>query len=81
VILKGKTVPTMVFEPLHPGSRAEELAGPYRAAFEKAAARSPEAKDLFAALAADAPNDSCIRWHAQRLAQGHEGVEIKMTEK
>jgi hypothetical protein len=57
------------------------LASPYRAAFEKAAARSPEAKDLFAALAADAPNDSCIRWHAQRLAQGHEGVEIKMTEK
>jgi class 3 adenylate cyclase/CHASE2 domain-containing sensor protein len=81
VILKGKTVPTMVFEPLHPGSRAEELAAPYRAAFEKAAAHDPQAKDLFAALAAEAPGDSCIRWHAQRLAQGHEGVEIKMTEK
>jgi len=81
VILKGKTVPTMVWEPLHPGSRAAELVEPYRAAFAKAAARAPEAKDMFAALAAEAPDDSCIRWHAARLAQDHEGVEIKMTEK
>lgn len=81
VILKGKTVPTMVFEPLHPGSRREEMAPRYRAAFEKAAARDPEARGVFAALAAEAPEDSCIRWHAERLAQGHEGVEIHMTEK
>jgi class 3 adenylate cyclase len=81
VILKGKTVPTMVFEALHPGSRREEMAPRYQAAFEKAAARDPEARDLFATLAAEAPEDSCIRWHAERLAQGHEGVEIHMTEK
>ncbi|HSM95917.1 MAG TPA: adenylate/guanylate cyclase domain-containing protein, partial [Rhizomicrobium sp.] len=81
VILKGKTVPTMVWEPLHPGSRAAELVDPYRAAFAKAAERAPEAKQMFADLAAEAPDDSCIRWHATRLAQGHEGVEIKMTEK
>jgi class 3 adenylate cyclase len=81
VILKGKTVPTMVWEPLHPGSRAAELVEPYRAAFAKAAAHDPAAKEMFAKLAAEAPDDSCIRWHAARLAQGHEGVEIKMTEK
>jgi len=81
VILKGKTVPTMVWEPLHPGSRAAALVEPYRAAFAKAAAHDPAAKDMFAELAAEAPDDSCIRWHAARLAQGHEGVEIKMTEK
>jgi len=36
---------------------------------------------MFAALAVEAPGDSCIKWHAARLAQGHEGVEFKMTEK
>lgn len=81
VILKGKTVPTMVWEPLHPQSRSAELLEPYRAAFAKTAALAPEAKAMFAALAAEAPGDSCIRWHAERLAQGHEGVEFKMTEK
>ncbi|HWA29957.1 MAG TPA: adenylate/guanylate cyclase domain-containing protein [Rhizomicrobium sp.] len=81
VILKGKTKPTMVWEPLHPGSRKAELNARYRAAFAKAAAGAPEAKEMFAALAAEAPEDSCIKWHADRLAQGITGVEIKMTEK
>lgn len=81
VILKGKTRPTMVWEPLHPGSPAAGLNPRYRAAFAKAAAHDPQARAMFAELAAEAPTDSCIRWHAARLEQGHEGVEIKMTEK
>ena len=81
MILKGKTRPTMVWEPLHPGSRKAEMNARYRAAFARAAAGAPEAKEMFAALAAEAPEDSCIKWHADRLAQGITGVEIKMTEK
>jgi adenylate cyclase len=81
VILKGKTVPTMVWEPLHPGSDSVALLDRYRAAFAKAAAHDPQAKDLFAQLAKDAPNDTLIRWHATRLEHGEVGTEIKMTEK
>jgi class 3 adenylate cyclase len=81
VILKGKTVPTMVWEPLHPGSRSAELADRYRAAFAKAAEHAPEAREMFAQLAKDAPDDPLIAWHAKRLEQGEVGTEIKMTEK
>ena len=81
VVLKGKTVPTMVWEPLHPGSISTALLERYRAAFAKAAERAPEAREMFAALFADAPDDPCIRWHAERLKNGETGVEIKMTEK
>jgi class 3 adenylate cyclase len=81
VILKGKTVPTMVWEPLHPGSRSAELADRYRAAFAKAAEHAPEAREMFAELAKEAPGDPLIAWHARRLEQGEVGTEIKMTEK
>jgi class 3 adenylate cyclase/CHASE2 domain-containing sensor protein len=81
VVLKGKTVPTMVWEPLHPGSQSAELAARYRAAFAKAAEHAPEARDLFAELAKDAPDDPLVKWHATRLEQGQVGTEIKMTEK
>jgi class 3 adenylate cyclase/CHASE2 domain-containing sensor protein len=81
VILKGKTVPTMVWEPLHPGSTSAELVGRYRAAFAKAAEHAPEAREMFAALAKDAPGDPLIAWHAARLDEGHTGIELKMTEK
>ena len=81
VILKGKTVPTMVWEPLHPGSRSDELGARYRAAFAKAAEHAPEAREMFAELAKDAPGDPLIAWHANRLEHGEVGTEIKMTEK
>jgi class 3 adenylate cyclase/CHASE2 domain-containing sensor protein len=81
VVLKGKTVPTMVWEPLHPGSRSAELGDRYRAAFAKAAEHAPEAREMFAELAKDAPADPLIAWHAARLEQGQVGTEIKMTEK
>ena len=81
VVLKGKTVPTMVWEPLHPESMSSALLERYRAAFAKAAAHAPEAREMFASLLAEAPEDPCIRWHAARLENGETGVEIKMTEK
>ncbi|HEY5337812.1 MAG TPA: adenylate/guanylate cyclase domain-containing protein [Rhizomicrobium sp.] len=81
VILKGKTVPTMVWEPLHPGRKSQEFVQRYREAFAKASAHDPAAKEMFAALAAEAPDDACVRWHAKRLEEGLSGTEIKMTEK
>jgi hypothetical protein len=81
VILKGKTVPTMVWEPLHPGRKSPDFVRRYREAFAKASAHDPAAKQMFAELAAEAPDDACAVWHAKRLAEGHSGTEIKMTEK
>ena len=57
VVLKGKTVPTMVWEPLHPGRQSAEQVERFRAAFAKTAAGAPDAAALFAALAAEAPDD------------------------
>jgi adenylate cyclase len=81
VILKGKTVPTMVWEPLHPDRSSAELVARYRAAFAKATQHAPEALQMFETLAKEAPADPLIAWHTTRLEQGHSGTEIKMTEK
>jgi class 3 adenylate cyclase len=81
VILKGKTVATMVWEPLHAGTKAAEQMDRYREAFARTAARDPQAPVLFAALAADAPDDPCVQYHAERLAEGIQGVDVVMTEK
>ncbi len=81
VVLKGKTKPTMVWEPLHPGRQTPELLERYHAAFAKLKAQDPAAQALFEGLAQDVPDDSCIAWHCLRLRSGATGVEAVMTEK
>jgi len=81
VVLKGKTVPTVVWEPLHQGRERPELIERYRAAFAKLKAHDPAAQTMFEALAQEAPDDSCIAWHCSRLRAGATGVEAVMTEK
>jgi hypothetical protein len=81
VVLKGRTQPTMVWEPLHAGKHETELTSRYRAAFAKLKDGDPQAQDLFEGLAKDSPDDTCVAWHVARLRAGEHGVEAVMTEK
>lgn len=81
VVLKGRTQPTMVWEPLHTAQHQSELTARYRAAFAKLKEGAPEAQAIFEGLAKDSPDDTCVAWHVARLRAGERGVEAVMTEK
>ncbi len=81
VILKGKTEALDVWEPLHDGAYGEDYLGRYQAAFDAARDGKPEALDLFAALAAERPDDPLAAFYLERLKDGETGIKIKMTEK
>jgi adenylate cyclase len=70
VILKGKTQPIAVYQPLdpqHPGDPA------YAAAFELLRQHSPQALDAFAQLAVQRPEDPLVALHLARLRAGQTG--------
>jgi adenylate cyclase len=81
VVLKGKTMPTVVWEPLHPDRGKPELIERYRAAFAKLMEHDPVAQAMFETLAQEVPDDSCIAWHCSRLQSGATGVEPVIMEK
>lgn len=82
LVLKGKTQPLKVFEPL-----VAELApryapfAAYRAAYEAMRSESAEAPALFEKLAADYPDDPLVALHHHRLQAGAQGDLIVLTEK
>lgn len=81
VILKGKTEALDVWEPLQDGAVSEENLKRYAAAYEAVRDHDARAKEMFARLAADFPDDPLIAFHYERLREGETGVKIKMTEK
>jgi adenylate cyclase len=81
VILKGKTSAVDVWEPLHDDAYGADYLARYDEAFAAARDRSPAATELFAKLAAEAPDDPMVAFYLERLREGEIGVEFKMTEK
>jgi class 3 adenylate cyclase/CHASE2 domain-containing sensor protein len=81
VILKGKTEALDVWEPLQDGAVSEDYLARYTAAFEAAHACAPNAKQLFAALRCEAPDDPLVQFYLERLSDGEFGTKIKMIEK
>ena len=69
VVLKGKTEPVGVWEPLHAEDVRPEFLARYGAAYDALKAGDPDAARLFAALAAEAPDRSAGR-PAQPAPQG-----------
>ncbi|MDB5894322.1 MAG: adenylate/guanylate cyclase protein, partial [Rhodoferax sp.] len=73
LVLKGKTEPLQVCQPLNDGLEgavdAERLAA-YDAAYDLMVASSPEALPAFEALAAQDPQDPLVRLHQSRLQRG-----------
>ncbi len=81
VVLKGKTEPVAVWEPLHEENIQPEFLARYGAAYEALKAGDDSAARLFAALDAEAPGDPLVTLHRRRLDAGDRGVVIAMDEK
>jgi adenylate cyclase len=82
LVLKGKTEPLEVFEPLV-AEREHQYApqDDYLAAYAALRDQLPEARELFAKLAAVYPDDPLVALHARRLKAGEQGDLIVLTEK
>jgi len=81
VILKGKTEALDLWEPLHEGASNPDFLAKYLAAYDRLKAGEGDAGPLFAALAAEYPDDPCVRLHIERLNHGATDVKMVMTEK
>lgn len=81
VVLKGKTVPVDVWEPVREGQMTAAFLARYNTAYDKMKDESPEAQSLFEALAREAPGDPCVAFHLKRLREGDKGVTLVMHEK
>jgi len=84
LVLKGKSQPLMVFQPIHDGL---ELAGAstedpdYAAAYALLTQDTQAAIRAFEQLAKARPNDPLVILHLHRLQEKHDGDLIVMTEK
>lgn len=77
LVLKGKTAPLMVFEPLlEEDGRAPERDGDYEAAYALIAAGDEQALPAFEALAAARPKDGLVAFQLERLRRGEKGETI-----
>jgi class 3 adenylate cyclase/CHASE2 domain-containing sensor protein len=81
IVLKGKTEPIPVFQPLSAGEAEGVIIRRYQQAYGLMAARDPAALEAFAALAADAPDDGPTALHFTRLQKGETGDLVVMGDK
>jgi adenylate cyclase len=82
LVLKGKSVPLGVFEPISPD--LEILQAPladYQAAYAAMHEESTDAAERFAQLKAAYPDDPLVNLHHQRLQAGEKGDLIVMADK
>lgn len=70
LMLVGKSVPVMVFEPLAAGEPADAL---YQMAYGQMKRGAPEALAAFEALAQSRPSDTLVAMHLARLQSGQTG--------
>ncbi|MGH6620060.1 MAG: CHASE2 domain-containing protein [Alphaproteobacteria bacterium] len=74
VMLKGKSTPVGVAEPISASDVPEELLSRYQDAYGLLSQDPAKAFDAFAELAISYPDDSLVRFHLERLRQGAKGV-------
>lgn len=81
VVLKGKTEPIEILEPLSPERAGAPETAAYRAAYAAMTASDPGALEMFRALHAASPNDGVVAFHLARLEAGETGLRVKMHDK
>ncbi|SLN73357.1 Adenylate cyclase 1 [Roseovarius albus] len=79
LLLPGKSKPLTAFEPLTKERDALPAMENYRTAYSKLAEGSDTARQLFAALIADLPDDPLILLHLQRTLSGAINVDIEIS--
>lgn len=80
LVLKGKTKPLGVYEPIV-GAEGYAPLDDYRSAYAALAAEEPQALAMFTRLSEQWPGDPLVRLHLDRLASGSHGDLIVMAEK
>lgn len=78
LVLKGKSQPLMVYEPLE-GAGVQDA--DYQQAFEALRDQQPEALQAFQRLACQRPDDGLVALHLRRLREGQTGDLIVLDEK
>jgi class 3 adenylate cyclase len=82
VVPKGKTEPLGIFEPLDEARAKSSFMMRYNEAYALAEQHDPTARDIFADLHAEAPDDKLVTLHLERLREeGDVGVEMVMHDK
>jgi adenylate cyclase len=81
LVLKGKSRPLAVFEPLAAALPGSAPLADYLAAYDKMRRGDADAGVCFAALQAEWPGDPLVDLHCRRLQSGASGELIVMAEK
>lgn len=81
LLLKGKSVPTLVYEAFEAGATDEAATVAYGAAYQYLVNGDPRAKAAFAEIVGRWPHDHLAAFHLRRLHQGESGIAITLTEK
>jgi len=81
LVLKGKTEPLMVYEPLFATEDTAAPAGAYKIAYDLMAQQDPDAREVFEMLLKQKPDDGLVKFHLKRLEAGQKGDLIVFTEK
>ncbi|HEX5803051.1 MAG TPA: adenylate/guanylate cyclase domain-containing protein [Azospira sp.] len=81
LVLKGKSQPLGVFEPVVADASGRAPLAAYLAAYAAMASEAETAPALFDALADDYPDDPLVKLHRRRLQAGERGDLIVMAEK
>jgi adenylate cyclase len=81
LLLKGKSIPLMVFEPLDSQMLKNPEISDYTAAYELMRDAQTGAVEAFRRLAEQRPDDGLVALHLNRLLNGETGDLIELTEK
>jgi adenylate cyclase len=79
LLLRGRSEPMRVFEPLLPEDYASRHTVAYATAFARLEAHDPGALGAFAALVSERPADALAQYHLRRLLNGGAGTQIEMA--
>jgi len=80
-VVKGKTLPMKIYEPLTPEMIQSGYAERYATAYAALEAGSPETPAMFEALALEQPDDGVVGFHLERLRRGIIEQEVVLHEK
>jgi adenylate cyclase len=78
LLLRGRSEPLRVYEPLPPETADEASLEPYLQAFARLEAGDPAALGAFAAEVGKHPDDQLASFHLKRLLNGQSGTRIQM---
>lgn len=81
VVLKGKTTPVTLFNPVTEQESQEECFRSYISAYDELKKESPRARDMFQTLGERYPDDPLINFHITRIASGLLSTVVVMDDK